>query len=132
MESFSGEGEFSADVFGALPGGTTEPPPDPDPEPEPAVPSAPADLSATAQSKSQVRLVWTDTSGNEGGFHVQRCTGKLNCSDFTTVASVPAGTGGYTDSGLKGNTHYSYRVLAWSDAGVSEPSNVASVKTPRK
>jgi serine protease AprX len=124
VESFSGSGTFRADVFGGLDGSTP-------PEPPPTAPSAPAGLTGTALSKSQVRLAWTDTSGNESGFRVERCRGG-SCSTFATVASLSAGSTAYTDSGLKAAVTYRYRVLAWNDAGVSGYSNIATVKTPRR
>lgn len=124
VESFSGSGTFRADVFGGLDGSSP-------PEPPPAAPSAPAGLTATALSKSQVRLAWTDTSSNESGFRVERCRGG-SCTTFATVASLPAGSTAYTDSGLKAGVTYRYRVLAWNDAGVSGYSNIATVITLRR
>ncbi len=124
VESFSGSGTFRADVFGGLDGSSP-------PEPPPAAPSAPAGLTGTALSKSQVRLAWTDTSGNESGFRVERCRGG-SCTTFATVASLSAGSTAYTDSGLKAGVTYRYRVLAWNDAGVSGYSNIATVMTPRR
>ncbi|HEX5523340.1 MAG TPA: S8 family serine peptidase [Pedococcus sp.] len=124
VESFSGSGTFRADVFGGLDGSSP-------PEPPPAAPSAPAGLTGTALSKSQVRLAWTDTSGNESGFRVERCRGG-SCTTFATVASLSAGSTAYTDSGLRAGVTYRYRVLAWNDAGVSGYSNIATVKTPRR
>ena len=124
VESFSGSGTFRADVFGGLDGSSP-------PEPPPAAPSAPAGLTGTALSKSQVRLAWTDTSGNESGVRVERCRGG-SCTTFATVASLSAGSTAYTDSGLKAGVTYRYRVLAWNDAGVSGYSNIATVMTPRR
>jgi len=122
VESFSGSGTFRADVFGGLDGSSP-------PEPPPAAPSTPAGLTGTALSKSQVRLAWADTSGNESGFRVERCRGG-SCTTFATVASLSAGSTAYTDSGLKAGVTYRYRVLAWNDAGVSGYSNIATVMTP--
>ena len=62
---------------------------------------------------------------------VERCRGG-SCTAFTTIASLPAGSTAYTDSGLRASTTYRYRVLAWNDAGVSGYSNIATVKTPRR
>jgi serine protease AprX len=124
VESFSGSGTFRADVFGGLDGSSTSAPP-------PAAPSAPAGLTGTALSRSQVRLAWTDTSGNENGFRVERCRGG-SCTTFATVASLPAGSTAYTDSGLKAGVTYRYRVSAWNDAGVSGYSTIATVMTPRR
>lgn len=124
VESFSGSGTFRADVFGGLDGSSL-------PEPPLAAPSAPTGLTGTALSKSQVRLGWTDTSGSESGFRVERCRGG-SCTTFATVASLSAGSTAYTDPGLKAGVTYRYRVLAWNDAGVSGYSNIATVTTPRR
>ncbi|WP_457252759.1 S8 family serine peptidase [Pedococcus sp. P5_B7] len=125
VESFSGAGSYLADVFGGLSGSTPPPPP------PPAVPSAPTGLTAVTASSTQVRLAWTDTSSNENGFRVERCTGG-SCTAFAVVASLPAGSTAYTSTGLKANTNYRYRVVAWNDAGASAYSNIATAKTPRR
>ena len=124
VESFSGSGHLPCRRV-RRPDGSSPP------QPPPAAPSAPAGLTGTALSKSQVRLAWTDTSGNESGFRVERCRGG-SCTTFATVASLSAGSTAYTDSGLKAGVTYRYRVLAWNDAGVSGYSNIATVMTPRR
>jgi serine protease AprX len=127
VESFSGAGSYVADVFGGLSGSSPPPPP----PPPPAAPSAPTGLTAVAVSSTQVRLAWTDTSTNENGFRVERCTGG-SCTAFAVVASLPADSSAFTNTGLKANTNYRYRVVAWNDAGASAYSNIATAKTPRR
>ena len=75
-----------------------EPPP---PPPPPAVPSAPTGLTAVTASSTQVRLAWTDTSSNENGFRVERCTGG-SCTAFAVVASLPAGSSGLHEYRVEG------------------------------
>ena len=111
VESFSGAGSFEATVIGAL--GDAEPPP-----PPPPPPTAPTGLTVTATTTSTVNLAWTDTSGNEDGFTVQRCQG-AGCTDFVTVATMPVGASSYGDTGLAAETSYSYRVRAFNGAGTS-------------
>jgi serine protease AprX len=123
VESLSGAGSYVADVFGGLSGSSPPPPP--------AVPSAPTGLTAVAVSSTQVRLAWTDTSTNENGFRVERCTGG-SCTAFAVVASLPVDSSSYTNTGLKANTNYRYRVVAWNDAGASAYSNIATARTPRR
>ncbi len=41
----------------------------------PVPPSAPTSLSAKVVSKTRIDLAWTDSSGNEDGFKVERCAG---------------------------------------------------------
>ena len=45
-----------------------------------SLPSAPSNLTATAVSKTQINLSWTDNSNNETGFKIERCQG-LGCTN---------------------------------------------------
>jgi hypothetical protein len=92
-------------------------------------PSAPTNLGATAISSSQINLSWTDTSDNEDGFKIERCTG-LNCSNFAQVAQVGANAESYSDiTGLSASTTYTYRVRAYNAGGNSGYSNTANATT---
>jgi hypothetical protein len=93
-------------------------------------PAAPGQLAATAVSRSQIRLTWSDNSSDENGFRVERCRG-VGCTNFTEIAVVAANTSTFLDSGLARNTSYTYRVRAFNDAGQSAFSNTATVKTGR-
>jgi len=123
VESFSGSGTFAADVFGAV-GGSTPPPPS-------SSPAAPTKATAAAVSTSQINLAWTDSSTNESGFRIERCTGST-CTSFKQIATVGANITTYQNTGLKANTTYRYRVLAWNSGGVSAFSNIAQAKTLRR
>jgi len=94
------------------------------------LPSPPSNLSATAVSRSQINLSWADTSTNEGGFKIERCAG-ASCSKFAQIATVGTNVTIFSDTGLKRNTSYRYRVRAYNGAGDSAYSNIASAKTPR-
>jgi hypothetical protein len=87
----------------------------------PAVPRQPLDLAATAVSRTQVDLRWTDASGNETAFQVER--------NGAVVATVPAGTTSFSDTGLVEDTAYTHRVRAVNGAGVSLWSNRATATT---
>lgn len=89
-------------------------------------PTAPSHLSATALSTTQVSLGWSDNSSNETGFRIERST---NGKRWSQVATVGAGVTSYSESGLKRNTTYYYRVRAYNSAGNSAYSNIASTKT---
>src|SRR5262249_15888998 len=50
-----------------------------------APPAAPTGLTASAASSTRVNLTWTDKSGNETGFKIERSTNGVN---FTQIATV--------------------------------------------
>lgn len=91
--------------------------------PEP--PAAPAGLSAGALSQTQIGLSWTDSSANEAGFKLERCTGPA-CTDFTLVAMLGAGAVQYVDAGRTTGQIYRYRLYAYNAGGNSAFSNIAS------
>lgn len=96
----------------------------------PAVPAPPSGLTATAISRSRIDLAWTDASGNETGFRIERAR---NGSAFALIATTGPNTTAYSDtSGLQPNKLYSYRVLAFNGAGSSAWSNTASATTPKR
>ena len=79
-------------------------------------------------SASQINLSWTDNSGNETGFSIERCTGN-NCTNFAQIATVGANVTSFPDTGLATNTRYRYRVRAFNGSGNSAYSNIITVKT---
>ncbi|HWA11396.1 MAG TPA: fibronectin type III domain-containing protein [Opitutaceae bacterium] len=92
-----------------------------------AVPAAPASLTATAVSPTQVNLVWTDNSPTVGAVYtIERKTG---AGAYSVIANV-VGALGYFDSGLSANTAYTYRVLAHTYAGDNGYSGTSTVTTP--
>jgi chitodextrinase len=74
-------------------------------------PTAPAGLSATAASASQINLSWTASTDNVAvtGYFVERCQGS-GCSNFSQVGTATGTT--FSDMGLSPSTSYSYRVRA--------------------
>jgi hypothetical protein len=98
----------------------------------PAAPAAPTGLTATANSPTQITLLWTDNANNEEGFSIERCNKGRMCTKFVPVAELPAGATSYQDTGLAKGTEYRYRILAFNKVGDSGYSNIASAKTPRK
>lgn len=94
----------------------------------PTPPAAPSSLTASAASRTQINLAWTDNAGNETGFHVERCKG-ATCTSFARVATLGANSTGYASTGLSPNNTYRFRVRAYSAAGTSAYSNAASAKT---
>jgi fibronectin type 3 domain-containing protein len=93
-------------------------------------PTAPANLTSTAASMTQINLSWTASTDNAGvsAYFVERCQG-APCTNFAQIAST-TGTS-FSDSGLTAGTAYSYRVRATDAAGnLSAYSGVASATTP--
>ncbi len=97
---------------------TTAPPPPP--------PAAPSGLTAIAASSSQIDLSWTDNSGDETGFKIERHAGDGN---FAEIATVGADVTAFNDTGLNPSATYTYRVRAYNGGGDSGYSNSANATT---
>jgi len=104
--------------------------------PEP-VPSTPSNLTATANSSTQVELSWQDNSNNEKRFYIYRksstsstVSGSLANSDYSQIGYVGANSNGAYDTGANPGTTYWYKVTAWNDSGESGFSNETSATTP--
>jgi hypothetical protein len=89
-------------------------------------PTAPSALTVRLVSPSQVDLSWTDTSGDETMFEIQRRAGD---GDWARIALVASGVTRFSDYGVLPNATYAYRVRALNDSGASDWSNVAGVTT---
>ena len=89
-------------------------------------PAAPSGLTATAASTSGINLAWTDNSGRETGYEIQRKTGT---GAFATVTTTAASVTSYSDSGLAVATTYTYQVRATGSGGNSAFSAEASATT---
>jgi carboxypeptidase T len=96
----------------------------------PALPAAPTNLTATAVSRSQINLAWTDNATSESGFKIERCKGST-CTNFAQIATVGTNVTTYASTGLSRNTAYRYRVRAYNASGNSAYSNIASATTSR-
>ena len=94
------------------------------------VPPAPSALTATAVARTQINLSWTDNSGDETGFRIERCKNP-NCTNFAQIAQVGANVSTFADTTVSKNTAYNYRVRAFNTAGNSSYSNTAGAKTPK-
>src|SRR5258706_13749930 len=102
---------------------TSAPPPDTMP------PSAPANLTVTPASSTQLNLSWTTSTDNVGvtGYMVERCQGAA-CSNFAQIAALTTTT--FSDSGLIASSSYSYRVRANDAANNTSPySCIATAST---
>jgi len=95
------------------------------------VPTAPASLTATPASSSQVNLSWAAAADNIAvtGYRVERCQ-DATCTTFSQIAATGTGTT-YNDTTVDANTTYRYRVRATDAAGNLGPySPIASATTP--
>ena len=90
-------------------------------------PAAPAGLTATAVSRTQVNLVWTNLATNALSIAIERSTDHVN---FTQIGAVLPGVTNYADtSPLTGVIGY-YQVVANNADGNSPASNIAQADTP--
>ncbi|AIQ51870.1 carbohydrate binding domain-containing protein [Paenibacillus sp. FSL R7-0331] len=88
-----------------------------------SAPTAPANVTATVQNASSALVSWTASTDNVGvtGYEIYRNGVKVGTSATTS----------YTDSGLAGQTSYTYTVKAFDAAGnLSAFSAAALVTTP--
>jgi hypothetical protein len=90
-------------------------------------PDGPRELSVAAMTGTSITMSWLDMSDDEANFIVQRRG--IN-SDWTTIATLPAGTESYTDTGLTPGIPYAYRVEAANLIGRSDSRQVLPVVTP--
>jgi Calcineurin-like phosphoesterase/Purple acid Phosphatase, N-terminal domain/Fibronectin type III domain len=100
----------------------------------PEAPAAPAGLSATAVSTTQIDLTWTDTSSNEERFTINRCTGtaavcNADPSLYAMIAQPGPDEASYIDPGLAPATTYTYRIRAENEFGNSAFSDSATATT---
>src|SRR5262249_38084804 len=101
--------------------------------PTPAPPNAPSNLRGSADSRSQINVLWTDNANNETGFTLERADAGVGqgapCGTFVTIQpSLPANTTGFNDTGLSANNWYCYRVRAFNGGGNSSWSNTVSIR----
>jgi chitodextrinase len=97
--------------------------------PDTQPPTAPANLTATASSSTQINLAWTASTDNIGvtGYLVERCQG-AGCSSFTQVGTSASTS--FSSGGLTPSTSYSFRVRAVdAAANTSGYSNTATAAT---
>lgn len=79
------------------------------------VPATPTSLTASAIKPTQAPLTWTDNSGDEILWRIDRKVG----STYTFLNYVQKGSTTFTDTGLTPSTTYYYRVSAENVAGNS-------------
>lgn len=86
---------------------------------------APSELNASAVTDGQIDLTWSDNTGDETGFKIERCVGG-DCDNFSQIATVAANVGSYSNTGLSPSTLYRYRVRAYKTATQSWDSDYSN------
>lgn len=89
--------------------------------------AAPSTVTATTASSSQIDLSWSDNSGGETGFEIERSL--TTQSGFSLLTTAAANTTSYSDTGLNSSTTYFYRVRAVNGSANSLYSNETSATT---
>lgn len=79
--------------------------------------------AATAADAAPLALAWTDNSGDEEGFVVERRPS--GSPAFQQVALLGPGAAGFLDAGVAAGQTYCYRVRAFNAAGASLYTNEA-------
>jgi len=90
-------------------------------------PSMPTNLTATAQSSTQINLSWNASIDNVGvtGYKIYRCSGS-GCTPITQITlstSLGQFTQTYSDTGLSANTTYRYMIAAIDTTGNESPQS---------
>ncbi|WP_070962575.1 S8 family serine peptidase [Vibrio sonorensis] len=100
----------------------------PDPEPEPGSLAAPTDLTGST-SGNMVVLNWTDNSGDEEGFYIERGLKTKGRIDFQPLDSVGSNVTSFSyDSSSLSNGNYGYRVRAYKGSETSGYSNTVELR----
>jgi hypothetical protein len=97
-------------------------------------PAAPSDLAASNITQTTLTLTWQDNANNEAGFIVQRATNSSFTKNLVETTVGPDVTS-FDDTGLKKNTTYYYRILAFNGfnegAGPFQWSPILNVTTAK-
>ncbi len=91
---------------------------------------APSNLQASSQNQGYVQLNWTDNSGNEQGFYLERKDGdSTSVNAYSVIKTLIAGATSVRDSAIAPLTAYTYRIRAYNGIITSNYSNQAQVVT---
>jgi hypothetical protein len=84
-------------------------------------PAAPSGVNASPYSSTAVSIYWTDNSGNEEGFRVQR--GPSEAGPWETIATTGVDEAYSYEEGLSTEQEVCYRIIAFNSKGESSPSS---------
>ncbi len=89
-------------------------------------PAAPSQLTLDETAiGARVLLEWSDNSGDESGFRIER----RQAENFELVTTTAAGATSFTDADVEPATLYGYRLSALNGAGASAYTGVAEILT---
>jgi photosystem II stability/assembly factor-like uncharacterized protein len=91
----------------------------------PGIPNAPSNIKATVYDATQIDISWSDLSGNEQGFKIERKTGN---GAFAVIGVVGRNETKFSDMGLVLGTTYTYRVVAYNTLGNSNYTSQVDAK----
>ncbi len=91
----------------------------------PSVPDSPSNLQVTLVSLNSVQLTWVDNSDDETGFAIEHRP--PTSSEFNEIARVAADVTSYTVLDLDLSSPHYFRIIAYSEGGNSDYSNLASI-----
>jgi YVTN family beta-propeller protein len=84
-------------------------------------PRKPSNLVADLENTNTIKITWSDNSDDELGFRLMRK--RYIGGTFSLIATIDANVTEYTDSELKNDSNYYYKVCAYNHAGESEYSD---------
>ena len=84
-------------------------------------PRKPSSLVADLEDTTTITITWSDNSDDELGFRLMRK--RYIGGAFSPIATIEANVTEYTDSDLKNDSNYYYKVCAYNHAGESEYSD---------
>ena len=91
-----------------------------------APPQEPGGLRASAVSRGQINLSWTEHSSSEDQFRIDR---SMDGATWSYRATARANQTSYSDTGLTASTLYYYRIRSENVFGNSDFSNVSTATT---
>jgi fibronectin type 3 domain-containing protein len=94
----------------------------------PTFPATPSNVVATAIQTTRLQIRWQLNSNNETGVRIIRRAGLDGL--FEVIATLPAGSTFYADSGLTPGTTYNYRVVAFNNLGFADFAGIVTQTLP--